>query len=114
MQKVVGSSPIIRSHESPARRGFLLPLSEMQGQFVATAHRCPFDRPIERFSVRFRHPLTPLGALRIDAEGEAGVLVAELIGGEAHIVTAGAAETCERPSEPVERQRADRGDTGLL
>ena len=86
MQKVVGSSPIIRSNKAPLGGVFCcLNLKRRHSQTVATAHRCPFNRPIERFPVRFSHPLTPLRSLRIDAESEARILVAELVSGEADV-----------------------------
>ncbi len=80
MQKVVGSSPIIRFHKAPLDGVFCcLHLQRRHRQVVATAQRCPFDRPVERFPLRFRHPVTPLRRLRVDAEREAGILMAELV-----------------------------------
>jgi hypothetical protein len=42
----------------------LLPLSERRnGQFVATAHRCPFNRPIEAVTLWFSQAIPPLRRL---------------------------------------------------
>src|SRR5437868_11686255 len=119
MQKVVGSSPIIRSHESPGDRAFSL-LSDgrvlLSGnrQRRTTAHYCPIKRPVVRLPVQRSQALTPFRRLRVDAEGEAGVLVAELVGRVADVVAAGAAEARVRPAEAVERHPADRRDAGLF
>ena len=97
MQKVVGSSPIIRFTKAPLD-GVFCCLFLRRGRTVRRS-------PIAAHSIAGRTLLgavSPSGptlrCLARRADREPGVLVAELIGGEAHVVAAGAAETRERPS----------------
>lgn len=54
-----------------------------------TRETCPFEHPIECRQVRARQPLPPLRGLLVDAESEAGIAVAELLGDVAGIVAEG-------------------------
>ena len=89
MQKVVGSSPIIRSRK-PRKRGFLLPV---RATGRGSCRRCcPFARPVVRVALRFRHPLASVRRLRVDPEREPRIRVSELVGHVADVIAPGAAE----------------------
>src|SRR5207248_2383661 len=92
----------------------LVELVNRNRQRLAAAHCCPFDRRVERLALRPGHALAPLRRLRVAAEGEPRVLVAELVGRIADIVAADTAEAGVGPSETVERQRSNRRDPGRL
>ena len=51
------------------------------------AHPCPFERPVEGRKVRTDKPLALLRRPLIDAEGEAGIAVPELLGDVDRIVS---------------------------
>ena len=104
MQKVVGSSPIIRSTKAPEMGPFCCPrlLRSLPAPALAR-HCCPFDRSVERLAVRLRHPVASLHGLLVHAEREARVLVAELVGRVADVVAAArAAQGRVRSSQAVD------------
>ncbi len=85
-------------------RGFRL----RNRQRVASAHPCPFDRAVVLLAVRYGEPIAALDRLRVDAEGEPWVLVAELVGGVADVVAADAAEARIGAPQRVERDPLER------
>jgi hypothetical protein len=66
MQKVVGSSPIIRSEKAPLDGAFCCLRSNRQRLVCGDcAHSCPFKRPVVRAAVRPGEPFAPLRRLRV-------------------------------------------------
>jgi hypothetical protein len=88
------------SSESPARRGFLLPLTATRrDRSLPQCPLLPFDRLIEGPSLRLRQAISALRCLRVDPEGEARIFVTDLVRRVADIVAAGAAEAGVRAPE---------------
>ena len=118
MQKVVGSSPIIRSLEGPGNGAFLAGSGSLDrfldGQKVdLAAHCCPIERRIVGVPLRLRHPLAPRRCLRVHPQREPRVLMAELRGRVADVIAARAPQARVGAPQAVERQMPDRRDARL-
>ena len=133
MQKVVGSSPIIRSTKAPLDRVFCCLRVERRdwkwlasaslclnmeprrvSASVAFAYLCPSEGAVVGFPVRGAEAVAAFGGLRVNLQGEAWVFVSELVGGVADVVAASAAQACVRAAERVEGDVADGRDAELL
>jgi hypothetical protein len=100
MQKVVGSSPIIRFNKAP-ETGFFV-ASIRSGGSVRSAF-VPIRGLDRRPRAAVRQAIALLRRLSVDAQREARVFVAELVGRVSNVVTAGTAEACVGAPQRVER-----------
>jgi hypothetical protein len=83
---------------------------------VAGAHLCPLgplERPVELLKFGIRQPFAPPDGMRVDAEGEGGVLMPDLGGRVRGIVAGDATKRCESPTQAVRRHLPDRLDPEL-
>ena len=120
MQKVVGSNPIIRSFSQKPRktaRFFMLSdrrfLRDRSRDRLAVAHCCPFNRSVVRLPMFRGHPISLLRRLRLDLQREPRILMPELVGRVAHVVTARATEARVGAAQRVEGDPLERRDTEL-
>ena len=115
MQKVVGSSPIIRSNESPARRGFLFSVVTSVSRFIPHPSHSGIFRPAEnmRFQLDCRLPSGALVEVAVAPQDERpAVRVAHPLGDHLDVAAGGDHQRRAGVAEVVERELGDAGVAG--